>query len=203
MLGHGRLSPPCSSLWWRCSIAAGLRMPRIAQPPLRIVRPQPPDRNLRAMNAGTWAAIAAVLIALVALFYSRRSTDAADRSASAADRSAAAAEEQTKIQRQLRIDSAQPYVWADVRPDDESGFILTLIIGNSGPTIATNVRAKIDPPLPTIEQLKESTVAQARLAEGISSLPPGRILVWELGQGFNLLQEDGPQEHTLTITADR
>jgi hypothetical protein len=154
------------------------------------------------MNAGTWAAIAAVLIALVALFYSRRSTDAADRSASAADRSAAAAEEQTKIQRQLRIDSAQPYVWADVRPDDESGFILTLIIGNSGPTIATNVRAKIDPPLPTIEQLKESTVAQARLAEGISSLPPGRILVWELGQGFNLLQEDGPQEHTFTITAD-
>ena len=56
--------------------------------------------------------------------------------------------------------------------------------------------------LPTIEQLKESTVAQARLAEGISSLPPGRILVWELGQGFNLLQEDGPQEHTFTITAD-
>src|ERR1039457_6805433 len=99
MLGHGRLSPPCSSLWWRYSISAGLRMPRIAASPDRSVAPA----------------------------YRRRAADAADRSASAADRSSAAAEEQTKIQRQLRIDSAQPYVWADVRPDDESGFILTLI----------------------------------------------------------------------------
>jgi hypothetical protein len=36
-----------------------------------------------------------------------------------AERAARAAEEQTRIQRQLRLDAAQPYVWADVRPDAE------------------------------------------------------------------------------------
>lgn len=154
------------------------------------------------MNAGTWTAIVALLIALAALLYSRRTASAADRSASAADRSASAAEEQTGIQRQIRIGSAQPYVWADLRQDEQSGVMLNLVVGNSGPTVATNVRVKIDPPLPTIEQLKESAAAQQRLAEGISSIPPGRTLRWALGPGFTLLQADGPQQHNITITAD-
>ncbi len=90
------------------------------------------------MNAGDWVAVAAAVIALAAVWYSRRS-------AGAADRSAVAVEEQTAIQRQIRIDAAQPYVWADVRSDDESGVLLNLVVGNSGPTVATNVRIKIDP----------------------------------------------------------
>jgi hypothetical protein len=124
------------------------------------------------------------------------------RSADAADRSAAAAEEQTAIQRQIRIDSAQPYVWADVRPDDESGFVLNLVVGNSGPTVATNVRIMIDPPLPLIDKFKGRADAQKLLAEGITSLPPGRTLTWELGPGFNLLKNDGPQPHAFVIDAD-
>jgi len=40
------------------------------------------------------------------------------------------------------------------------------------------------------------------LVDGIPSLPPGHILIWPLGQGFNLIKDDGPQRHTFTVTAD-
>jgi hypothetical protein len=119
-----------------------------------------------------------------------------------AERAATAAEEQTRIQRQLRQDASQPYVWADVRPDKEHGVLLELVIGNSGPTIAKNVRVHIEPPLPFIEQLEGVKAAQERLAEGMSSLPPGRTLRWWLGQGWNLIPKEGRAVHRFTITAD-
>lgn len=61
------------------------------------------------MNAQTWVAIVAAAIAVVALYFNARYTRAADRAARSA-------EDQTKVQQQLRIDAAQPYVWVDVRP---------------------------------------------------------------------------------------
>ena len=148
------------------------------------------------VNAQTWVAIAAAVIAVIALYFNAQYTRAADRAARSA-------EAQTKIQRQLRIDAAQPYVWVDVRPDDVTGTLLNLVIGNSGPTVATNVRVQIEPPLPAIDQLRERIqAAQARLADGIRSLAPGRTIAWPLGQGFNLLNTGGPQVHTFTVTAD-
>lgn len=151
------------------------------------------------MNAQAWAAfgaVAAVLVSALALYYTRQSADAAKRAAKAA-------EDQTKIQRQLRIDSVQPYVWADVLPDDRDGIILCLIVGNSGPTVATNVRVTFDPPLNSIAQLKDrADAAQAALASGLASLPPGRTLTWLLGPGFSLLNDDRPKAHTCTVTAD-
>jgi hypothetical protein len=141
-------------------------------------------------------AIAAALIATVAVYFN-------GQSAGAAIRAGRAAEDQTKIQRQLRIDAAQPYVWVDVRPDGEAGTLLNLTIGNSGPTVATNVRITVDPPLPAIDQLTErADAAQVRLSEGISSVAPGRVLAWPLGQGFNLIKHDGRQAHTFTVNAD-
>jgi hypothetical protein len=108
------------------------------------------------VNAETWVAVAAALIAAAALYFNWRSTRAAGRAARAA-------EEQTKVQQQLRIDAAQPYVWVDVRPDDATATLLNLVIGNSGPTVAVNVRVRVDPPLPAIDQVKErSATAQPR-----------------------------------------
>ena len=155
------------------------------------------------MDAQTWAALVAAiaagggtLVALWALAYSRKAV-------SAADRAARAAEEQTKIQQQLRIESAQPYVWVDIRADEAVGTLLNLVIGNSGPTLARNVRVHVTPPLPTIDQLRDRVeAAQARLADGISSLPPGRVITWPLGQGFNLLAADSPHARTFTVAAD-
>lgn len=149
------------------------------------------------------AAAVAALAAVILLYYSRKSARDAHRATDAAERSAKAAEQQTEIQRQIHQDAAQPYVWVDVRPDEVTSVILNLVMGNSGPTVATNIRVTIDPPLPAIEQLQDrAQTAQDLLARGIKSLPPGRILVWPLGQGFNILNGDGPQVHTFTIEAD-
>ena len=142
------------------------------------------------------AAVVAAVAAIAALYYNHKSSRAADRAAGAA-------EEQSNIQRQLRIDAAQPYVWVDVRPDEVTSVILNLVIGNSGPTTATNVRVTIDPPLRAIDQLHDrAQTAQDLLADGIDSLPPGRTLQWPLGQGFNILADMGRQVHTVTIEAE-
>ena len=77
------------------------------------------------MSAEAWIAGGAALIALVALYFTGIA--------------AKAAKDQTKIQRQLRIDAAQPYVWIDLRENTKVGSTLMLVIGNSGPTVATNV----------------------------------------------------------------
>jgi hypothetical protein len=157
------------------------------------------------MNSGDWAAVGAVvagLVAVVALIFGIRSTIAAERAAKSAERAAIAAEAQAETQRQLQIAAAQPYIWVDVREDDAQGVLLDLVIGNSGPTVATNVRARIDPPLPTHPQLQEALQAQQQLAEGISSLPPAAMIRWHLGPGFSLIQPDGKQPHKITITAD-
>jgi hypothetical protein len=148
------------------------------------------------VSGETWVAIAAALIALAALYFSWRSTQEASRAASAA-------EEQTKIQRELRIEAAQPYVWADIRPDDAQGTLLNVVVGNSGPTVAEKVRVKVDPPLPAVDETRKRVqLAQTILTDGIESLPPGRTLSWPLGQGLNLMNDKSPQSYKFTVTAN-
>jgi hypothetical protein len=158
------------------------------------------------MTSGGWAAVVAgvaALITVAALIYAKRSAVASERAAAAAEHAAAAAEAQTEIQRQIQIAAAQPCIWVDIREDDTQGVILDLLIGNSGPSVATNIRARIVPPLPTHRQLEEGARAQQQLAEdGISSLPPGAVIRWHLGPGFDLIQSEGQQRHEITITAD-
>ena len=61
-------------------------------------------------------------------------------------RSAKASREQTKQQKQAAKDAAQPMLWVDVRCDDGQGQALVLLLGNSGPSVARNVRVIFDPP---------------------------------------------------------
>lgn len=151
--------------------------------------------------------IISVAIALLALLVSYR---LGSRSARAAERSAGAAEESRAIsQRQLensvRAQEAalEPYVWADVRPRDD-GQMLTLVVGNSGPTVATAVRVVIDPPLETIapERMKPSVRrVDERLAAGLGSIAPNRTFSWSLGVAHEFFQgSDGPLVPELTIT---
>jgi hypothetical protein len=143
------------------------------------------------VNSGDFAALGALVAAgaaIVALFITAIA--------------AKAARDQTVIQRKLREDAAQPYVWADVRPEEEHGVVMQLLLGNSGPTVATDIRVTIEPPLPSIPQLEGARAAQERLAEGFKSLPPGRTLGWWLGHGWNVIEKDGSQVHRITINAN-
>jgi hypothetical protein len=116
-------------------------------------------------SAEIWIAGGAALIALAALPLNWAAVRIANRSARAA-------ETQTQLQQQLRLDAAQPFVWIDIRPDQTVGTLFNLVVGNSGQTTASNVHIKVNPPLPAVEQMKErADAAQARLADGIPSLP--------------------------------
>lgn len=134
--------------------------------------------NTIAAGVAAFGAIAAAVVAFFAL--------------KPAQLAAKAAEEQTRVQRELMYQSAQPYVWADIQPDDQQGTMLHLVLGNAGPTVARNVRVFIDPPFPQLsDRVGRSAVAQRRLREGVLSLSPGRTMRWSLGMASDLMEDEG------------
>ncbi|MFI2490270.1 hypothetical protein ACH47X_25385 [Promicromonospora kroppenstedtii] len=161
------------------------------------------------MDANAWIATVAALIAAVALFFTGMAAlatkaQAASTKAQAASSKAQAdaAIEQTKIQQQLRLDAVQPYVWADLRPDAKQSQLLVAVVGNSGPTIATNVRVTFDPPLESTVLAETGRTVSELLLAGLPSLPPGRQMVWFLGLGSKVMSADAALRFTITVDAD-
>lgn len=108
---------------------------------------------------------------------------------------------QTDLQRELAESSAQPYVWVDLRVQAANSPMLELVVGNSGPTVATNVQVEIQPPLPDVHGSMTIVEAQKQLADGLASIAPGRTITWEIGVGFTLLEQDArPRE--IAISCD-
>jgi hypothetical protein len=97
-------------------------------------------------------------------------------------RSAKASREQTRQQKQAAKDAAQPMLWVDVRGHDGQGQALVLLLGNSGPSIARNVKVVFDPPPPATLDIKPILEI---LRKGIASVPPGRTMQWALGAAQN------------------
>lgn len=108
---------------------------------------------------------------------------------------------QTDLQQTIVEGSSSPYVWADVRLQSRNGSNLEVVLGNSGPTVATNVRVEIDPPFPTDHDAHVSAMHQ-RLREGLSSLAPGRTLHWTLGPSPDLVNRSGSLAHQIRIACD-
>lgn len=78
--------------------------------------------------------------------------------------------------------------------------MLTLFLGNSGPTAAHNVRLRIDPAIAPGAQPLHCTEVQQAAAAGFATLPPGRVMEWYLGVGHEILSAPNqPDEVTLTI----
>jgi hypothetical protein len=111
------------------------------------------------MDASAWISAVAAAIALIALgatvvqarHAGRQATSAevqaseAARQTALAERQAGEAARQTEVQESIRRESAQPYVWADLLPDDRSTFAIHLVVKNEGPTAARDVRVEFDP----------------------------------------------------------
>lgn len=100
----------------------------------------------------------------------------------------------------------QPYVWADLRPRDD-GQMLVFVVGNSGPTVATDVLVALDPPLADIVpegRRDRARLVSDRLTQGLRSIAPGRTFMWNLDVGSTFFSDgdDNPvADLTVTITA--
>jgi len=80
---------------------------------------------------------------------------------------------------------------------------MQVAVGNSGPTVARNVKVTFDPPLPAGKQQADNVESvQRTLAKGLRSLAPNRVLRWTLGAGHDLLSSDAPQVRTVRVEAD-
>ena len=155
-------------------------------------------------------AIIALVISLLALPFTAWAAHATARQAKAAlaqteiqRQQVAAAREQTELQRALAREALQPYVWADIQPDMQQGTVLNVAVGNSGPTVARNVRVTFDPPLPAgKQQVDKVEEVQRTLATGLRSIAPNRVHRWSLGAGYDLMPTDTSQLRTVRVQAD-
>ncbi|GAA3871598.1 hypothetical protein [Tessaracoccus defluvii] len=140
-------------------------------------------------------AVATVSVAL-SLLFGVHSMRTSERSAVASQRSAQIAQDQLEATLEAQRAAQQPYVWADLRMRDDAGM-LALVVGNSGPTVATNVVVKFEPPLTSLlvaaDERASRMVARtaARCAEGLGSLAPGRTMQWSLDVLYKFFPENG------------
>jgi hypothetical protein len=134
---------------------------------------------------GAVVSILSVLVAGFSLIYVRRS--------------AQASREQTKQQKQAAKDAAQPMLWVDIRGDEWQGQALVLLLGNSGPSVARNVKVIFDPAPPATVDIKP--ILQI-LKQGIASVPPGRTMQWVLGAPHNAIDSDAPKACRVRIEAE-
>lgn len=81
--------------------------------------------------------------------------------------------------------------------------MLHLVIGNSGPTVAENVRVTFQPALPSSPARSEKVAGIERtLATGLRSLAPGRAIRWSLGAAFDIMPKDEAQLLSVRVEAD-
>jgi hypothetical protein len=133
---------------------------------------------------GAAVSILSLMVAGFSLIYVRRSTKAS--------------REQTKQQKQATKDAAQPMLWVDIR-DDGQGQALVLLLGNSGPSIARNVKVGFDPAPPaTLDIMPILEI----LKRGIASVPPGRTMKWALGAAHDAVDWDAHKAYRVRIEAE-
>lgn len=137
--------------------------------------------------SGAFAAVAAALVALATLPFTRRAANAAQA--------------QTQLQAQIAAESRRPLLWADIREHPEHKHVVCLFVGNNGPTTARDVHVTVEPPIRAGAQPLQCAEGQTAAAAGIAALPPGRVLEWWLGMSHELMAvPDQPKAFTLSIT---
>jgi hypothetical protein len=160
------------------------------------------------MEASDWIAIFAAAVAVASAGaaiwqarHARTQATAAKIQATAAEKQADEARQTNQLQEKIWRDSAQPYVYADIRPDPRNGVLLLLVIENTGRTIAQNVRVTFTPPLESSTPQLDITSKKA-LNDAIASMPPGARITHYVDRGFSLHDSDKPKHYHVKITGD-
>lgn len=122
-----------------------------------------------------------------------RQTELQDESARAAiaesRRATQVAIEQTELQRANAEEARAAVVWADVRPHPDSPDFLYLSVGNTGSSVARDVRVRIEPPIEGPPKSPERALeVQDAARNGIASLVPGRTYEWRLGNAREIIE---------------
>lgn len=110
---------------------------------------------------------------------------------------ASSARRQTNLQQRIIEDAAQPYVWADIRPDDRDAAFFHLILKNEGPTVAENVQVSFNPTLP--EAWRPSRRVGPSGTE-FASVPPGRTMIWNLGSVTDVMSKKTAMQFDITVS---
>ncbi|MEV5138917.1 hypothetical protein AB0K71_28995 [Streptomyces syringium] len=148
--------------------------------------------HLKAFTADDWAVVAAIVAAVVAFWQ-----------ASIARRSAG---RQLALTERIHREQNEPYVVVDIQPERNGGALL-LVVENTGPTVARNVRISCDPPLesgwaPEGDRWDLTQVIQGVLARPIPVLPPRRRLTFLLDNQERFGNTELPRVYKFTVNAD-
>ncbi|MBG6184690.1 hypothetical protein IWX65_002668 [Arthrobacter sp. CAN_A214] len=151
--------------------------------------------------AATWvgavAAILTFLVALAALFYAAKQVKIAQKQARD---SATDADRTRKLQRDLLIEQAQPYVVVTMEQSQVGGGrFIDLVVKNYGTTAAHDVKLSIDPH-PERAAHKDNELKKAKIPESIHVLAPGQEWRTFWDSVTDRHNSGLPTEHTATVT---
>jgi hypothetical protein len=148
------------------------------------------------MDTANWLTIlisaAASIAAVLAAWFAGHQSLATAEQANIAQR-------QQELAEQIRKDQSQPFVFVDIRPDI-GGFLMMLIVENTGPTVARNIRVDFDPPLRSVKFPEVANLLFIR--EGIKALPPGRRISWYFDTGPSIFSSDVPKKYRVRVNAE-
>lgn len=101
--------------------------------------------------------------------------------------------------RRLREAGGQPFVVVDIRPGKAWANLLTLVIENTGTTLARDVKITFDPPMTTT--LHDSKLPGGVLIqEGIEALPPGRRIETLFDLSHDRHEQNLPMRYAVTVS---
>jgi hypothetical protein len=148
--------------------------------------------HVKDLTVDQWAVVIAVVAAVIAVWQ-----------AAIARKSAA---QQLALAERIHQEQNEPYVIVDIQPDGDNGSLL-LVIENTGPTVARNVRISCNPPLesswaPVGDEPDLTQVIQQVLARTIPMLPPRRRLTFLLDKPERFKNTELPHAYTFTVNAD-
>lgn len=148
---------------------------------------------------GRRSARAAEAAVKVAMRQTELQSASAEASIAESRRATEIAQEQTDLQRAIAVDSQKAKVWASFRRDPRGGDGLILYAGNSGRSVARNVRIGMDLKGKPDQALDIAAASIFSRRYALLSLVPGETHEWVSGFSFSEHVRDVTPAHHLFV----
>jgi hypothetical protein len=156
------------------------------------------ERQATASADSARSAEANVVISQRAATAAETAARASQDQVSAAWESVRQAERQLELDQQMFADQSQPYVYADIRPDDDQPQLLVVVIENLGRSVATEVIVDFEPPLQSTQIADFAHVPRLRLG----ALAPSRRYKYPFDVSFRYLASNNPLSYLVRVKAN-